>query len=27
MAKGIEYLEENRLMKKAYEIVKDFKPW
>lgn len=25
--KGIEYLEENSLMKKAYTIVKDFKPW
>ena len=25
--KGIEYLQENSLMKKAYDIVKDFKPW
>lgn len=24
---GIEYLQENSLMKKAYNIVKDFKPW
>ena len=25
--KGIEFLQENSLMRKAYDIVKDFKPW
>lgn len=25
--KGIEYLQENSLMQKAYNVVKDFKPW